>query len=108
MSSSFYNLEIWKKATEEHCGRISQILKEDKELKEMFVEHLRKFFNGFEMVEFSKDFRIVTMIWAWDDDVTINKDSIGDFEMEWIITKGASSDGGTGINVIVFPFGRGD
>lgn len=101
-------LEFWKRATEEHITTIKAIMSDDKELKEMFVEHLCKFFNGFEAVDFSKDFKKVTMRWKWHDDVGINKDTIGDFEMDWIVTTGASADGGSGINVIIYPFGRGD
>ncbi len=99
-------LEFWKRATEEHITTIKAIMSDDKEIKEMFIEHLRKFFDGFEAIDFSTDFERVTMIWAWDDDVIINKDTIGDFEMDWIITKGASSDGGTGINIVVYPWGK--
>ena len=101
-------IRIWKEATQEHISSIKTILAEDKEIKKMFVEHLRQFFDGFEAVDFSRDFKKVTMRWKWHDDVGINKDTIGDFEMDWIVTNGASADGGSGINVVVYPFGRGD
>lgn len=101
-------LEFWKRATEEHIQSVRTLMIDDREIKEMFVEHLRQFFIGFEMVEFSKDFRVVTMKWAWDDEIEINKNIIGDFNMDWILRTGSSSDGGANINVVVFPFGRGD
>ena len=72
----------------------------------MFVEHLRLFFDGFEEVEFSKNFKQVVLKWRWQDDIGINKDTIGDFKMDWILRSGDSSDGGANINVIVYPWGR--
>ena len=99
-------IEIWKQATEEHCHHLKNLIREDKEIKEMFEEHLAMFFEGFVEVEFSEEFHKATMKWDWKDAPIINTGTIGDFGMDWEISKHFSDEHGGGICIIVYPWGR--
>lgn len=97
-------LEQWKDGVMEHCKYVQDMIKQRKLLKEHIEEHLSQFFD-WESIEYSKDFDVITLTWAYGHNPIIYHDKIGELNMDWTI-KAEYDDKAFRVVVIeVHPFG---
>ena len=98
------NLDQWNQAVDEHLKMVDSLIEDRITLKNMFNEHLRKFFD-YDSIEYSKDFRSISMQWDYGREVSIDNDTISNLGMDWLISTEFTDKLGYGVVVTVYPFG---
>lgn len=97
-------LDQWNQAVDEHMSMLESLINDRIALKSMFNEHLRKFFD-YDSIEYSKDFKVITLRWDYGRNVSIDNDTISNLGMGWVISTEFTDKLGYGVVVTVYPFG---
>lgn len=99
------NLDQWNQAVDEHLKMVDSLIEDRITLKNMFNEHLRKFFD-YDSIEYSKDLRVISMRWDYGREVSIDNDFISELGMDWLISTEFTDKLGYGVVVTIYPFGK--
>lgn len=97
-------LDQWGQAINEHMVMVDSLINDRITLKNMFSEHLRQFFD-YDSIEYSKDFRSISLRWDYGRNVSIDNDTISNLGMDWLISTEFTDKLGYGVVVTVYPFG---
>lgn len=98
------NLDQWNQAVDEHMTMLNSLIDDRITLKNMFSAYLRQFFD-YDSIDYSRDFRVITLRWEEDRNVSIDNDTISNLGMDWLISTEFTDKLGYGVVVIVYPFG---
>lgn len=93
----------WILAVEEHTMMVAQIVEDRKVLKREMENYLSKFFE-WDFIEYSSDFKTITLKWKWHTDPVIKYDNLCDLKLDWRM-KSFSEEGCSYIAIEICPCG---
>ena len=97
-------IDAWRNGVGEYITQRNQIIEDRVLLKQLFEEHIKKFFT-YKHIEFSGDFDVITLHWEYNHDPVIRLDSIKGLGMDFIISHRFKGELGDGVCIELYPFG---
>lgn len=97
-------IEMWKDDVMVHCQTITTVLNDRRIIKKVMENHLREFFD-YDMIEFDKDFNVITLKWSYDNEPTIKPHELLGLGMDFVISSDFSEELGLTAIIKIYPFG---
>lgn len=97
------HIDEWRLAVCEHILMVSQVLDDRRILKSEMEKYLSKFFEWDE-IEYSSDFKKITLKWKWNTDPTVKYENLHDLNIEWRM-KSHAEEGFSYIVIEIYPWG---